>query len=378
MSETDAAPNEAPEAAPAVPEPRPAAAPWRVAAIGLAAALALGIALVATAPWWAALLPWGPVATARSRDAALAARLDGLQAAQRQAQQQARHDAAASAAALQQLKAQVAAVGARAAAPAQDVADLRGQQTALSGAVADLAKRVEAAEKAPPAADIAAMQQRLTKLSGTVGGLVSRQEALDKAQQARLASDASDAVLALAVLQIRDAIAAGRPFAGPYATLAAAAHGRPEFAAAAQPLAAPAKTGVATRAALAEGLDRLAAADASDAEAPAGRSWREALLAQLRGLVRIRRLDGSGAAAREPQAVIDDARKDLAAGDLAGAVAALDKLSGPPAKAAAPWLQQANRRLAVDAVLRQVEALVASQLGAASYVGRPTAAGPPR
>lgn len=370
---------EAPEAAPAARQPRPTPPAWRAAAITLAAALVLVVALVTTAPLWAGLLPWGPAATARRRDEALAARMDRLQTAQDEAQQQASREAASAAATLQQIAARVAALKATAAAPAGDIAQLRRQQTALSAAVAALDNRVGAAEKALSATDAAATQRRLATLSATVADLGNRQHALDKALQARVAFDARGAALALAVLQIRDAVAAGRPFAAPYATLAAAARGRPELAAAVNSLAGPAKTGVATQAALVEGLRRLAATgSSSDEPTPETRSWTAAMLARLRGLVRIQRVDDSGATASPPGMAIDAARADLADGDLAGAVAAIDELSGPPAAAAKPWLQKARQRLAVDDALRRIGSVATAQLGAANDAGAAAPAGAPR
>src|SRR5258707_5608163 len=56
-------------------------------AIGLAAALLLVVGLIAMAPLWAPLLPWGPAAD-RQGERALAMRLDRLEAAQAQAPQQ--------------------------------------------------------------------------------------------------------------------------------------------------------------------------------------------------------------------------------------------------------------------------------------------------
>ena len=66
-----------------------------------------------------------------------------------------------------------------------------------------------------------------------------------------------------------------------------------------------------------------------------------------------------------PEAALSAAERSLAAGDLAGAVAALDPLSGPAAEAARPWLQMARQRLAVEAALHQVEGLLVARLGAA-------------
>jgi hypothetical protein len=329
----------------AAPEPPPAAAEtggkarlparwWPAVAIALGGALLLVVALVATAPAWAPLLPWGPAASDRAGELDLAARLDRLEAAQRDAQRQASRDAATAGAALQQIETRLAALATRQTAPADEVSDLRRQLTTLSGGMTDLGGRLDA---------------------------------LAKAMHTQTANGATDVGLALAVIQIRNAVAAGQPFAASYATLAALARSRPDIASAAAPLAGPATSGVASRAALADGLRQLAAAVAAgNAAPPATNSWRAAILARLRGLVTIRRVDGTTAA---PEAAVDDARQRFAAGDLGGAIAALDKLSGASAAAAAPWLQRARRRLAVEAALRQVEALTTARLGAASGAG---------
>ena len=94
---------------------------------------------------------------------------------------------------------------------------------------------------------------------------------------------------------------------------------------------------------------------------PGSAGWGEAALARLRGLVTIRRVDGAKPGGAE--AAVNAAELALAGGDLAAAVAALDKLTGAPAEAAAPWLRMARQRLAVDAALRRLEALVTARLG---------------
>jgi hypothetical protein len=367
MSETQGEPGDAPKPDAAAPkpapdaasQPRPAAAAWRAAALALAAALLLTVALVATAPWWAPLLPWGPAASDRGHQHELAARLDRVDAAVRR------------------VAATVAALQAQPAASAGDLAALRQQLGTVAGTVAGLGKRVGAVEKAQPAGDIAGLQRRLGQLSDAVADLAKRQGALADAAQAQAARAAGDAALMLAVAQIRDALAAGRPFAAPYATLARVARGRPDLERPVQPLSEPAKAGVASRAALAAGLRRLAAAVTpgtlgTPTPPPAENSRTGAMLARLRGLVTIRRIDGA-ALAGGPAPAVAEAQRRLAAGDLAGAAAALAALSGAPAEAAAPWLRQVRQRLAAEAALRQVEAAVAAQFGAGA--GAATGAG---
>ena len=372
MSDGSAAPHDAPKPTPAAPEPASVDAPtrpWRPLAIALAGALALVVALVTTAPLWAPLLPWGPASDGR-RAQDLAIRLDRLERRQRVAD---RH-AATSAASLQRIEMRLAAP----AVSPGDVADLRRRLTALSASVSALDSGLRAVQKALPASDIAAVPDRLAKLSSAVADLGRRQDALDKAVRAQPARGAGDAALALTILQIRDAVAAGQPFAVPFETLATLGRSRPEIAQAARPLADAANTGVPTRAALAAGLRRLAAEIAAEKPPSTATSgWTGAMLARLRGLVRIQRVDGTGAA-RGPAAAIAAARQRLAAGDLAGAAAALDKLSGTASAAAAPWLNDMRRRLAVEAALRQVEVAAMTRLGAAALAAPPTGAVPPQ
>ena len=365
MSDTPPEPADTPEPASAGPESiaaRPPVPPWRAAAIALAGALLLVVATAATVPLWAPLLPWWPPSNG-SRAQNLAARLDRLETRQ----QAANRDAAETAAALQQIKLQLAAP----AEAAGDIADLRRRLAALSASVAALGSGLGAVQKALPAGNIAAMPDRLDKLSKTVADLGTRQDAVEKAVHMQAARDAADTAVALAIMQIGDAVTAGLPFAAPYQTLAALGRSRPDIAQAARPLADAATTGVATRAVLAAGLRRLAADIANEKPPAAATSgWTGAILARLRGLVRVRRVDGD-IAAGGPAAAITAAQQLLAGGDVAGAVAALDKLSGAAAAAAAPWLRGARRRLAVEAALRQVEAAAAARLGAAALAGPP-------
>jgi len=143
--------------------------------------------------------------------------------------------------------------------------------------------------------------------------------------------------------------------------LIALARSRPEIGEAAAPLADAAKTGVASRAVLGKRLHEVAAEITNAEPPPAEPDWGSEALARLRGLVTIRRIGGTGQSG--PEAAVSIAEANLAAGDLAGAIAALDKLDGAAAKSAGPWLQLARQRLAVDNVLRHIEGLLAARLG---------------
>jgi hypothetical protein len=346
--------SEAPASEPAPSEP---GGDYRALALGLAGALVLVVALVAAAPFWAPLLPWGD---ARPGDnAAILGRIERLEAAQ----EAGRH----------QLDLRVAALEARPAPAEPDLGDVRQRIDTLAAETSDLARRVaglDTALRAQPASDVADKLEALERALGAQAtastAFAERLDALDAALQARVAGDTTDRALVLALLQIRSAIQVGRPFAAEYEAFAALAQAHPAIAAAAAPLAEPAKTGVASRAVLLGRLRELAGTIAG--ATPPGRpdpelGWTDRALEQLRGLVTIRRVDEAGQSAET--AAVSQAERALAGGDLEAAIAALGNLAGAPADAASPWLRMARERLAVDRALQRTETLLTAGLGGA-------------
>ena len=61
----------------------------------------------------------------------------------------------------------------------------------------------------------------------------------------------------------------------------------------------------------------------------------------------------------------------LNAGDLAGAVSALDHLPEPAASTAAPWLDDARARLTLDRTVASLEARVVAIFATGEAEGRP-------
>ena len=293
--------------------------------------LALVVGIAAT-PFWAPavmhLLPWGapPPSLPAPQDPALTARLTALEAA--------RGDQAKTATALQQLSQRIAGLEAKPAAPA------------------------------PPATDLTPVQQQLAALSKAVADLNAAVAGIEAkpSPPAPPAADPGNTALALVLLQIREAVDVARPFKPEYETLLALARNHSDIAAAAAPLEGPAAAGVASRAALVERLRQLAPQIAT-APPPADPGWWGQITGPLRSLVTIRRIEGAAQTAEE--AAVGNAQRALGSGDLAGAIAALDGLSGPATGTAEPWLRMARDRLAVEATLRRIEALMTAQLGGA-------------
>jgi hypothetical protein len=181
-----------------------------------------------------------------------------------------------------------------------------------------------------------------------------------EAQSQNRAELRADGMLALLLGQMREAIEQARPFPAEFDAFIRLARAS-DLAAAAQPLAQPARNGVASRGVLVKGLAELAGRMAVAGEPAVKSDWREQTLARLRGLVTIRRIDGSSPTGSDGS--LGTAQAALARGDLAGAVATLEPLTGADAEAARPWLVMARERLAAETALDRVQELLAERLG---------------
>ena len=364
------------------------------APLWLAGLLILILGGVASSPFWAPqiepLLPWGEnrddYAALAARVAAIEARLvapsPGIDAVQSAMSELARR--------ADQLGSRLAAVEKRPAPPSVDT-------DAINSALGALGRRVDQLESAAKpdlgpiragmqqveqrlaaietqsasriASETAAskdIQQELSRLGKVEGDLADRVAALEREAQSQEKPELrADGMLALLLGQMREAIEQARPFPAEFGAFIKLARGS-DLAAGAQPLAEPARNGVASRAVLVKGLAELAGRMA--ASDPAVKSdWREQTLARLRGLVTIRRIDDSSHTGSN--GAVGAAQAALARGDLAGAVAALEPLTGADAEAARPWLLMARERLTAETALDHVQELLTERLG-----GSPAAA----
>jgi hypothetical protein len=385
------------------PPPAPAEPPARQrgsrqTALWPLALLILVLVGVALSPFWAPelapLLPWGArPATRVDEYAALAARVAAVE--QRPAQPSVNIDAIKSAVdgLGQRVEHLEATVNGRIATSTADVDAIKSQiggltqrvdqLEAASGADRELQNSVAAAKtglqqldqrvaaieaqsaslKASDAADLQKIQQELTRLGTISSDLTGRVGTLEHDLQSQNAAEPrTDATLALLLAQMREAVDQARPFAAEYKAFATLAR-EPGLAAAAAPLAEAARDGVASRSVLAKRLAELAGPVATASEPAAESDLGQRVLAHLRGLVTIRRIDGP--AQSGPEAAVSAAQTAMARGDLAGAVAALASLTGANAEAARPWLGIARERLAVEGALEHLQELLTLRLGSA-------------
>jgi hypothetical protein len=377
----------------------PTAASSSRSALWLGAVLALVVAGVALSPFWASaltpLLPWGERPAVSATDLAqLSARLDALEkrpapaipdigpiaAAQStlakrvdqleavwSAQQQTEAAVAAAKTAVQQLDQRVAALETQPAARASEEAEMQKvqQEIARLGTVAsDLTSRLAALEAqsasrtAAENGEIQNFQQEVSKLAGVAADLTNRLPEIERQLRTQGGLARTDAVLLVSLLQMGEAVEQGRPFPTEYAAFTALAHDQPDLTSATEPLGPAAQHGVPSRLALSAKLAALAGRIPS-APPPTAGDWGAQALARLRSLVTIRRLDSTS---ESGPGAVDAAERALAQGDLSGAVAELDRLSGADAEAATQWLGMARQRLAVEAALSHVQELLTDRL----------------
>jgi hypothetical protein len=364
----------------------------RRAALWLSAVVILIVAGIGLSPFWAPdvapLLPWGAGPGPAGEDyAALAARVDAVE----KRPVPPSIDAEATKSALGALGRRVeqientvntrlAEIEKRPAAPGIDVDAIKSAESALARRIDQLEaavaatkaglqqfeQRLGAAETqsssqvAREAAELQKVQQEVSRLGSGAADLANRLPALEQQMQSQGVAERTDAALAMVLLQIREAVDQARPFPAEYSALKALARD-PALVASVEPLAEAAQSGVPSRAVLSKRLSELAGQVATATEPPPESDWGAQTLARLRALVTIRRIDG--ASQTGPEAAVSGAQAALARGDLAGAVAALDPLTGANAEAARPWLRMARDRLAVETALDHLQQLLGVRFG---------------
>lgn len=160
------------------------------------------------------------------------------------------------------------------------------------------------------------------------------------AAEARAASTAARA--SYAVVAAAEASRASGPFEQAHAALAALLPNDPNVAA----LGVLARTGAPTRSELRDRFDRLDNEIVrAGAQAQAGAGFWGRIQAALAQWIVVRR-SGEG---DTPAGVVERAERELANDNLAGAVQELSRLNGPSRRVAEPWINDATRRLEIDA-----------------------------
>lgn len=220
--------------------------------------------------------------------------------------------------------------------------DLDAQEKASADALGKLDARLTDDEKRLPAADLS---ERLANLApkSDVTALDTRLAKIENKDTASLVRRAS-ALLALADLM--RASERERPFPNELDVLRALVPPSPEIA----DLSRRAQKGVPSATILSQRFARDADSILAAERRSRARNWLERAWLDLVNVVSVRRI--GNVSGNDTEARVARAEFALKNGDLAAAVAEVKNLDAPAAKAASPWLKDAEARLAVDADAR--------------------------
>ncbi|MBI1774050.1 MAG: hypothetical protein HYR63_01760 [Proteobacteria bacterium] len=178
---------------------------------------------------------------------------------------------------------------------------------------------------------------------------------------------ASARFLALGVAQLRPVLESDGPFSVELATLRKIASGDAEVTKALETIASDSDVGVPTLVQLHARFSRTAAEIAFSDIVDSHRSWFDrAMLSVASALdlhVWLKKMKEKHLPSDE---TVMEAQIALAAGDLAGAVDQMSKLSGRSAEIAEPWIRAARARIAATQVLKYLDRVAAMRLSGGS------------
>jgi uroporphyrinogen-III synthase len=225
----------------------------------------------------------------------------------------------------------------------------------IKGVEARIAKLEQEPQNDADPARLAMLTAESRRLGQELARLQEAVAALDAALGERGEQRRGDS-LVLALGQLREQIGRGAPYGN---ALAAARSLAADDQTVVQQLAAMesgAARGVPTREALRERFDKAATEAARADRVGKAEGWWRPIADRLSSLVTWRRVDsveGDGT-----DAILARAEQRVAADDLAGAVAEVEKLQGPAATAMQGWLADARARASADTAMARLTAHV--------------------
>jgi len=333
--------------------------------LGVVLAVAVAGVTVYTQPYWSPLVFGGPPSAAALAD--LEARLSELQAqlppdttaevealnerlsvAESALSQGAGQDPETRAA-LDSLNTQLARMTDRLATLEQELETLRG----VAGTPSEELSSQLSSEAARLDEMMAAQRDLAARLDEAEASLSETRAARDAAPGSR------ETLLLLATLQLRDTLRGSGPYEQPLAMLANLAEKEGEIAGIIAPLERRASVGLPGLSALQASYPEAARRVAAIELGKEGEGWSAGVLRRLSEAVNLRpvgMVEGD-----TPTAITARAEVKLNEGDLAGALAELDKLDGAAAEAMANWRSEAEARLAGNRAVDALGALVSER-----------------
>jgi len=273
------------------------------------------------------------------------------------------------------------AAGDRIAALEQQIAQIRSD----SADAEQVAKRLSELQIASGGRELLAQSIRdIQSSTAATPGEVERLSTQLKAVGLRL--DQVDAVLSqrrqralraeavvLAVGQLRTALRSAKPFTKEVAAVHAITTDDREIGALLDQLQPLSDSGVPTRDELRTDFGRLAPDIVRSAVVGDGSSWWRQTLYRVESVISIRRV-GQAVPGDKTDAVVARAEAKLDEDDLQGAIDTLRALAGLPADVAAPWIHDAEQRVAADRAESELTRLAINRVSSGNEGGSGTAA----
>ncbi len=256
-----------------------------------------------------------------------------------------------------------------------DLAALQQELVSLRESLADLPERLSALEAGPgPEAlrgQITAMTGRIDQLESSLEEAGQRLTAVAQEAEQRQQREAREEALAVAASQLRRDLNIGAAYAVSLAAVLSLIEGDQDLSVVLRPLQERANTGIPTETELARRFSEMAERVREAATQPDSDAWWARALNRMENLVSVRPAPGE-VEGDDPGAVLARAEYRLNNGDLAGAAEAVAQLSGAPAEAAEPWLNDARARLAAGAAIELLDAAAIERLtGGATAAAAP-------
>jgi hypothetical protein len=257
-----------------------------------------------------------------------------------------------------------------AAAPAQPAAEPAPAVPDLSQPVAELDQRLGRMESDLQRLDrlegemqrLAGMEQGLVGVQSAVSEVRSEvQTAVDRAEQ----QASQPAATVLAVNQLADALGRSGGYARQLEAVRVIVGDNANLKEPLDQLEAWAGAGLSTLAQLQGEFPAVAQQVAQSEVQSGGEGWLDDVTNRLTSLVTVRRVGDAALASGGTDAALVQAEAALKAGDLAGAVQAVESLQGQAAEAASPWLAKARDRVAAEKALADLRLAAIAQLDAA-------------
>lgn len=251
------------------------------------------------------------------------------------------------------------------------VAAITPRLDALERTIADLRKSVDGLATRAEQGDSAQTEQlaeRLARLESQAANTTSLAQQVRSLEVTTTAARDAASKLSTTVLgvgQLVQAVEGGGGFVRQLAAVRALGGDDPEIAQAAAALEPHATSGIPTLAVLRAKFPATADAVARAEPVTAGDGWTDKVVDRLASLVSVRRVGSAALADGGVDGILARAEAALAGGDLAGAIDALQGLTGAPAQAAADWLALARTRIDAEKQLVTLQQRAIARLSAA-------------